>query len=381
MTRLVSVAPIEFAANEPLLERLGAQLGAMSDRRGFFPTLRVREVCLRERTTAIDAEDERRADEHRADLYETTSLLMLDLLLVREDLRLKWRPLEMVRVLTDLVRELPPVQRRLLLLHLCVGLSPAEVADATGLDNVQEPLQRALFLLGERLRERNFSLDDLYGGGIGPVGHVTRVLERVRDGDASLMEALAADYGEILAIAERELWTRRQPGFDTPADIVGQSVLRLPDDPEAAPRNRKELRSLVARIICRAVVDYNIRIPVSAGGRARHEALDESLHFVADEEDRLIHEKMLDAVRGALDRIQADRHVAIAPATRSLQDLLFAALVDLRLERGRAFRVLLRKLEGDETNQEIAAAVGIAPATVKRDYQAAIEYLRAKLSL
>jgi DNA-directed RNA polymerase specialized sigma24 family protein len=374
---LDALLPPEIAGNAALRARLEEELGTTREGRGFFPTLRIREVCLRARTRSEIP------DAERAALYEGAALIMVELLLARPDLRLAWRPLDLMRILADVVRELPLLQRRLLLLHLGVGLSASEIADVTSVDRVQDPLDRALFLLTDRLRAGGFALDQLHAGGIGPVGEVTRVLERVRDGEVKLMEALAADYQEILRIAERKLGLRRTPGFDAPSDIVAQTVLRLPADPETAPRNRKELRSLVSCIIYNVVVDHNLRVPVRDGGRAIHEEADEQVPAVAggDEEDRLIHAQMLDAVSGALERIRSRTRVAIVPATQSLQDVLLAALLELRVENERQFRVLLAKIEGGRTNDEIASEIGISVAAVKRDYRAAIESLREKLAV
>jgi DNA-directed RNA polymerase specialized sigma24 family protein len=373
---LAVLLPPAIARDLPLRARLEEALGTTREGRGFFPTLRVREVCLRARTRSEVA------DADRTDLYEGASLIMLDLLLARPDLRLAWRPLDMMQVVADVVREVSPLPRRLLLLYLGVGLSPSEIADAAGVDLVQEPLDRALFLLNDRLRAKGFSIEQLHAGGIGPVGQVTRVLERVRAGEAKLMEALAADYDEILRIAEQKLGFRRTPGFDASRDIVVETVFRLPADPESAPRNRKELRSLASRIIHNVVIDRNMRVPVRRGGRAIHEEAGEQLPAAAgDEEDRLIHAQMLEAVNGALERIRNRDGVAIAPATRSLQDLLLAALLDLREQHERQFHVLLHKIEGESTNDEIASAMGISKAAVKRDHRAAIEFLRQRLDV
>jgi DNA-directed RNA polymerase specialized sigma24 family protein len=367
-----SLLPPPIAGNDALMRRLEDELGARQDGRGFFPTLRVRELCFRVRSES-DA-----GGASALMLYEAASLMMLHALLEREELRLTWRPHAMIAIVARLVEETSPVQRQLLLLHLCVGLSPSEIAEVTGLVRVQEPLDRIVFQLSTRLKEGGFSLDRLHAGGIGPVGDVTRVLERVRAGEFNLAEALATDYAELLRIAEHHLGIGRTPGYDSASDMIGEAVIRLPVNPTQAPQNRKELRALVSKIVYHVVIDRSVR-PASA--RASHQEADDTLTEPVDAEEVAIRTQMLDAVGLALDRIRREAGVAIVPATRSLQDRLFYALMNLRIEHARQFRVLLLKIEGEQTNGEIAALVGCSPASVKRDFGTAIQHLQNSLEL
>lgn len=357
--------PKEIASDEGLLKRLEDELGATREGSSFFPTVRVREVTYRILT------EDRVTNDQRVVLYKAASLIMMNLLLTREDLRSTWRSPATVRILAGVVSDLDSTQSVTLLLHLLVGLSPAEISGVMGGGLVQQSLDRTMALLTDRLTAGNSSLEKLNAGGIGPVGDVTRVLEKVRRKELRLADALAADYEELLAVARRKLWKPGRPGFDAPSDVLAEAILRLPADPENAPQNRKQLQAFVGEIIRCVVIDNTARVSKRQGRDFQHEEIDE-LSLPADEsdeEDKRIRVQMLEAVTSALERIARQEKLAIIPATRTLQDKLFLALMDLQLADARGFHVLLLKVEGEKTNAQIASEVGISVAGVKRDYR------------
>lgn len=361
--------------DEPVRTRLREHLVSGISGRNFFPTLRVREVCF-----GILADDLHPWGK-RVRLYLAASTMMLRLLMERDDLRSAWRPPDMIRILSDTLAGLNKAQREILLLHLLAGLSNAEIAAVLQLDMVEELRERALLLLSDRLAEGKFTLDSLYAGGIGPVGEVTNVLEKVRRGESKLGDAVAADYKELLKLARQKLWIGAPPGFDAPSDLMNASFLRLPDNPDAAPQNRKELRALVGKIIYQVVIDSNLRTGKKRGQGAVHEQIEAADKVASDVEDQVLHQQLLEAAAAALERIRRSDKLAALPATNSLQETLLAALLKLRSEQPRQYNVLLLKIAEEKTNAECSEALGISPASVKRDFSAATRFLRIELNL
>jgi RNA polymerase sigma factor (sigma-70 family) len=210
---------------------------------------------------------------------------------------------------------------------------------------------------------------------------VTNVLEKVRRGESKLGEAVAVDYKELLKLARQKLWVGAQPGFDAASDLMNASYLRLPDNPRAAPQNRKELRALVSKIIYQVVIDNNLRTGKKRGQGAVHEQMEAADQVASLAEDEALHRQLVEAASAALERIRREDKLAALPATNSLQETLLAALLKLRNEQPRQYNVLMLKIVEEETNDECAEKLGVSPASVKRDFSAASKFLRTELNL
>lgn len=394
MTKTLTPSP-ESLVSQDLVVRLRDDLTVIRPGRPFFPTVRVREVCGRIRTTTNFP------DADRLSLYKAAALTMLEQLNVRAELVSKERrPRRLVGALAAAVAELPERQADVLLLHLMVGFSPAEIASLTGDGDVRDPLDRGLAVLSARLRAATFTLDDLYASGIGPVGDVTRVLERVRRGEGHLSEVLVANWQELLRVAKTQKIVRHEPGFDAPEDVLSEAVRKIlaprapaPEDddedrgedafdegvgdalanPESAPQNRKELHAFVSKIMRGVVADSARRvIAAKRGGGAIHRDIEDALETPLQKPDD--RDALLDAIGDALERTVRVQRRGPVSAAQAVEAQLAEALFTLQAQHPRRYRVLRLRLSS--TIEEVAEQMDISPATVKRDWHEAIAFLR-----
>jgi RNA polymerase sigma factor (TIGR02999 family) len=184
-----------------------------------------------------------------------------------------------------------------------------------------------------------------------PAPDVTGLLQRWGDGDASAAERLLpAIYDELHRQAARAM--RRENAEHTlqATALVHEAYLRLVDQRRVEWKNRAQFFGIAANVMRRVLVDHaRARLAAKRGGGAAQVTLGGADRDARDGDDGI----ELLALHDALERLQqfdADQ----------------ARLVELRYFGG---------LNIDET----AEALGVSPATVKREWALARAWLRREL--
>jgi RNA polymerase sigma factor (TIGR02999 family) len=180
-------------------------------------------------------------------------------------------------------------------------------------------------------------------------GDVTGLLLAWGAGDPGALDALIpVVYAELRRQAERFL--RREATGHTlqPEALIHEAYLRLVDQSRVPWQNRAQFFGVAARCMRRVLVDHGrARGAAKRGGRGVRASLGEADAAVEEPASMLV------AVHEALERL-----AALDPEQ--------ARLVELRYF-------------GGLTIQETAAALGISPATVKREWAVARAWLRREL--
>jgi RNA polymerase sigma factor (TIGR02999 family) len=180
---------------------------------------------------------------------------------------------------------------------------------------------------------------------------VTRLLEEWCNGDESALdELIPLVYGELRRIAAR--YMRREGGEHTlqASALVHEAYLRLVDQRRVEWRNRAQFFGVAAEIMRRILVDH---------ARARHAA-----------------KRGGDAKRVTL----GDADAADESSGRGLDILaLHDALERLAALDPQQARVVELRYFGGLNIEETAEAMGISPATVKREWAVARGWLRREL--
>lgn len=173
---------------------------------------------------------------------------------------------------------------------------------------------------------------------------ITQLLQAAKEGQTGAAEKLAAlVYDELHRIAASAM-RREQAGHTLqPTLLVNEAFLRLVGQGDAVWRNRAQFYAVAAQIIRRILVDHARGRDSQKRNHGVRVTLDES---VAELPDHSLDVLALDDALNQLDRL--------APRQ--------ARVVELRYFTG---------LEIEET----AAALGISPATVKRDWTFARAFL------
>ena len=177
---------------------------------------------------------------------------------------------------------------------------------------------------------------------------ITQLLRRWGEGDSEAFDQLIPlVYERMRQLAHQRL--RSEPGasLNTTA-LVHEVYLKLVDSPEPDVRDRGHFLGLASRVMRHLLVDHaRARMAAKRGGGITPTELDEAL-WVADED--------VDAIT-------------------ELDD----ALKRLELLDARQSRILEQRYFGGLTLEEIAAALDISLATVKRDLRSARAWLAADL--
>jgi len=180
---------------------------------------------------------------------------------------------------------------------------------------------------------------------------VTRLLIEWSDGDSGALDALMPlVYDELRRLARSYLGRERGDHTLQPTALVNEAYLRLVDQRRVKWQNRAHFFGIAAQIMRRLLVDHarSVRAEKRGGGATKLE-LDEAVSAVA-----------------------ADREIDLEDLDRALERL---TAIDERQSR----IVELRYFAG-ATNEETAEALGIAVATVKRDWTMARAWLRTQLA-
>lgn len=183
-----------------------------------------------------------------------------------------------------------------------------------------------------------------------------RLLERLRGGERGALDDLFAIlYDELRELAHRP--RRRWHGnytLDTTA-LVHEAYVKLVGQARIDVESRAHFRALAARAMRHILCDY----ARERGAKKRGGELD-PLRF--DEADAL-------PARVVFTEEQSDTLVALDDALRRLEE------VDARQSE-----VVECRFFGGLTIEETAAAVGVSPRTVKRDWAMAQAWLRREMT-
>jgi RNA polymerase sigma factor (TIGR02999 family) len=181
---------------------------------------------------------------------------------------------------------------------------------------------------------------------------VTELLQQVRAGDRSAFAKLwPVVYEELRTLASRLLHAERPGHTLQPTALVHEAYLRLVDE-RAGWQDRAHFFAIAAQAMRRILVDYaRGHLASKRGGSLRRVSLDGSL-------------------------------AAPAAADVSLDDVIEVdeALGELAALDAFEARVVELRYFGGLTVEETAAALGVSPATVKREWQMARAWLYRRLS-
>jgi RNA polymerase sigma factor (TIGR02999 family) len=184
-----------------------------------------------------------------------------------------------------------------------------------------------------------------------PQQGVTELLVAWTDGDrAALDELMPAVYDELRRLAKNHL-SRERPGhtLQTTA-LVHEAYLRLIDQKTVNWQNRAQFFGIAAQMMRRILINHaKERHAKKREGYANRVSLDEAVSFFEKRELDLM------ALDEALD-------------TLTVLDPQQTQIVELRFF-------------GGLTIEEIAAVVGISPATTKREWDSAKLWLRRQLNI
>lgn len=177
-----------------------------------------------------------------------------------------------------------------------------------------------------------------------PVPDVTLLLGQVRDGVPGAADRLAAIVmHELHRIAERAM--RREADGHTlqPTELVDEALVRLLGERKATWENRAQFFAVASQMIRRILVDH--------ARHRRRAKRDHGLRVTLDEQVAEVSERSLDLI--ALDdALQALER--LAPRQARVVELRFFGGLDV---------------------DEVAHALDISPATVKRDWTFARAFL------
>jgi RNA polymerase sigma factor (TIGR02999 family) len=183
---------------------------------------------------------------------------------------------------------------------------------------------------------------------------ITRLLEELQRGSGEAGERLIPlVYRELHGLAAQYL--RRERGDHTlqPTALVNEVYLRLVGQHAVQWQNRAHFFGIAAQIMRRILVDH---------ARRRHAA------------------KRMGGRRVTLDDRAADERAAAAGARAIDLIALDQALGRLAALDARQARVVELRFFGGLDVEQTAEALGIAPATVKRDWTFARAWLQRELS-
>lgn len=183
-------------------------------------------------------------------------------------------------------------------------------------------------------------------------GEITRLLDSWAAGDRSAFERLfPLLYPQLKRMADRQLRGERPGHTLQPTALVHEAFLELAGQRSAQFANRVHFLSIAAFVMRRILAEHaRGRNAGKRGGGVVPVALDEQIHQIAAPDAAW---EEIAAVDAALDR--------------------FAA-VDAR-----AAKVVVLRYFGGLSHEEIAEAMAVSIATVKRDWTAARAWLRREL--
>jgi len=177
---------------------------------------------------------------------------------------------------------------------------------------------------------------------------VTRLLAEFQAGDADAGDRLArAVYREIHILAESAL--RRESSGHTlqPTELVHETFMRLVGQRNVEWKSRSHFYGVASQAIRRILVDHARRRRAAKRDHGIRVTLDESAAMSSPEPIDLL------VVEDVLERL-----AAVDPRQASVVEMRFFGGLEI---------------------EEIAEALGVSPATVKRDWTFARAFLRREL--
>ncbi len=182
---------------------------------------------------------------------------------------------------------------------------------------------------------------------------ITRLLHQWQDGDATALDRLISlVYDELYTLASRQLAREWRHGHPQATTVVHEAYVKLFDQRRVDWQNRGHFFAVAAQVMRRILVDHARRdLREKRGGGAVRVALDDA-HAVPEP-------SAVDVV----DTIALDRALQELEALDPQQ----GRIVELRFFAGLSI-------------EETAAALGISPATVKREWTIAKGWLFRRLS-
>ncbi len=178
---------------------------------------------------------------------------------------------------------------------------------------------------------------------------ITRLLDRMRDGDAAASEALIPLlYRELRAIAAKCLHSERRGHTLQPTALVHEAFLKLVDQKNADYRSRGHFMAIAAMVMRRILVSHAEKRAAAkrGGGMAR---------IPLDDEVGASNEKDIDLV--ALDE----------------------ALNKLALRDPRKAKVVEQRFFAGMDMSQIAENLGVSLSTAKRDWEYARTWLMREI--
>lgn len=183
-----------------------------------------------------------------------------------------------------------------------------------------------------------------------PPSEVTALLLRLADGDAAALESLLPlVYDELRRLAASRLRRERPDHTLTPTSLVHEAYLRLTGGQPVDWQGRAHFFGVAARVMRRILVEHARHRTRQKRSRQNEVSLDPELQPIEEAPS----EEIL-AVDEALERL-------------ATLDARQARIVELRYFVGLSI-------------EETADAVGISPATVKRDWSIARAWLQRELA-
>lgn len=177
-----------------------------------------------------------------------------------------------------------------------------------------------------------------------PAGAASQLLLRWRSGDKEALHALIPIvYKELRLAARRCLRSERPDHTLQSTELVHEVYLRLARDQPLPTQNRAHFVAVAAKLMRQILVDYARRRSAAKRGPQYKVELDDSFYLPA---------------RQNVDVVELDRALALL----SRRDAQQEKIVELRFF-------------GGLTVEEIAVALEISPATVKRDWSMAKAWL------
>ena len=183
-----------------------------------------------------------------------------------------------------------------------------------------------------------------------PSGKVTDLLDAWSGGDAAALdELMPVVYDELHRLASRQFHRESSGHTLQPTAIVNEVYMRLKGQRQVRWRNRTEFFAVAAKLMRRVLVDHaRRRSRLKRGGDVPKVPIQEVLALADEKAPDLI------ALDDALDGLSG-----LAPRQGSIVEM---------------------RIFGGLTLDEVAFALSIGRATVHRDWNAALLWLRRELS-
>ena len=167
-----------------------------------------------------------------------------------------------------------------------------------------------------------------------------------REAEGRLLDVV---YQQLHGIAERYMRQEREDHTLQTTALVNEAYLRLVDQKGKSWQNRAHFFAVAAQVMRRILVDY----------ARKHRAQKRG---------------------GEQQKLELEGDVAITPERSDELLLLDQALERLKGWDARQSRIVELRFFGGLTNEETAEVLGVAPRTVKRDWQVAKSWLYGEIS-